>query len=102
MCSLEPQQKHLFGPIFVQAMANPNPNPNFAWFQAPGSLLLYVGTTCFTFEGGGLMVPIVCLGFAHHGEGVAEAQPRAGGGGGVHVECHGHHGVLAWLGLGLG
>ena len=34
--------------------------PHFAWFQAPGSLLLYVGTTCFTFEGGGLMVPIVC------------------------------------------
>ena len=30
----------------------------FAWFQTPRSLLLYVGTTCFTFEGGGLMVPI--------------------------------------------
>jgi len=34
--------------------------PHFAWFQTPQSLLLYVGTTCFTFEGGGLMVPIVC------------------------------------------
>ena len=30
----------------------------FAWFQTPRSLLLCVGTTCFTFEGGGLMVPI--------------------------------------------
>ena len=34
--------------------------PHFAWVQTPQSLLLYVGTTCFTFEGGGLMVPIVC------------------------------------------
>ena len=26
--------------------------PHIEWVQTPRSLLLYVGTTCFTFEGG--------------------------------------------------